>query len=532
MRWVKQSLIYTVFFLLTTLSLTCQAAITLQQKQVPFSLDSFFKPINSNSLISTSANYTFSGAIADSINYIELYLATDNTCSTTCQSNTCNPQTYSTSITSGTDIAYATTTSGGTHYSIPATSVAAFLHAVTPALPSTTAGNHYFVGVYLKAATAGNCSGGYCSAGYDDAGHNVCLQATFDKNGSGSVGDLQRTDDGNILINTPTQYIYVPNSATYNMQRCLLNFDGSIGNCLTAVSSLFSIAPPRGIALATINGIQYAYITTSVTDPDTGEPKGVVYRCDVITGGTGGLTNCVPNNPGFFPDAPWIAPSTITFTTAADGNQYAYVLDNTPQNVHIYQCTLYNSGDFAGSLQRCNTLSISLNDATGLVFTTINNSGTFTQYAYMTDYASGKVYRCSFTHEGAFDVCEETTGTPPRGFWLNPNGIAIATVNGNPYAYISEQLDSSVYQCPITAADGTLSTSCSKATVKNDWQPGSITIGITNEQQYAYVSDGSTVIDRCPINSTTGAFNTCTPTPSAPTGWNVSGNVILPIITQ
>jgi hypothetical protein len=170
----------------------------------PLTLSSFFKPEPKGYRQTASpVQYTFKGAVADSINYIHLCTATNDTCSV-CTTN------YQV-INAGKAISYTT---GGTLYGIPAASVAAYL--ATQGLPGSVGTPvTYNVGMYLQSKIA-NCTGPagatYCSTNIDTATpqllpHVLCMQATY--NGT-SVTALHQTDNKIASLTTPAPPVTVP----------------------------------------------------------------------------------------------------------------------------------------------------------------------------------------------------------------------------------------------------------------------------------------------------------------------------------
>jgi len=510
-----------LFSLLSITVLSGQIVVASPQTKPVLSLDSLLKP-NFNPLVSSPINYTISGPVDDSIDYIELYLTADHQCKTTCQGSSCNPLAYTETITAGTAIPYA---AGGTHRSVSNASILAFLKAD----PETLGSNTYYIGMYVI-STGKHCSSTYCSTSSDFTESPLCIQANYTSSSGGSVIVTQQ-DNGNVRLNNPTQYLYAANNSNATIQRCLLNPDGTISNCLTNPTLDHA---PLGIAFATVNGKQYAYVTVGSAWP--GEEPGSynnMYKCDLSAagtgapGGTGNLTCTAMAPTGFGISDQWVSPSAITFATV-DSTQYAYVVDNDASRKSVYRCTLWSTSDaLNGNFQQCNTAVNLAGIPHNIVFATISG----TQYAYVTDPVGGHVNLCTLNPNdpGIFSTCTPT-GAPNTspGLWITPAGIAIATAgNGHSYAYVSDNSANGVFQCLINN-DGTLSLACTKVTTSENWNPSAMNVATINGKQSLYLSDSSTVY-QCPINNDGSLPNTC---PSMPIGGSISGNAALPIIMQ
>jgi len=185
----KQPCLFLLFFILPLLMMT-NALFAYSEsarhenralKVSSTSLQSFFVPLTQEMLLLTAAIYTFGGNTADSINYIELCNATDNSCS--------NCTAGFTSITTGTPISYL---SSGTTYSIPASSLAAYLSSMG------LADGSYNIGMYVRASGL-NCTSAHCSANSDTNSHLLCMQALYS---GGIVTSVSQTDNGIVQLNT------------------------------------------------------------------------------------------------------------------------------------------------------------------------------------------------------------------------------------------------------------------------------------------------------------------------------------------
>lgn len=212
------------------------------------------------------------------------------------------------------------------------------------------------------------------------------------------------------------QYGYITDVNEGNVYQCSLNTDGTFNTCSLAINTPFNA--PYGIAFATLCGKQYAYIAEAVS---ANSSTGSMYRCSLNNDGT--FNKCIATPAQNVPS--WI-PYAVAFASFG-GIQYAYVADNgtNPANGHVYKCTLDSDGFF----NRC--VSTPSNAPTvnwvpsDLAFATIDG----VQYAYITNYQAsiGGVYRCKLNNNGSFTICDATPVTPPSGTWT-PVGIAFRIV--------------------------------------------------------------------------------------------------------
>lgn len=300
-------------------------------------------------------------------------------------------------------------------------------------------------------------------------------QFTIDNNGLLSSYSIAYTANGFETLGQMTfaivngiQYAYIlnPNGAVY---WCTINADGSFSNCLTTSSTpTLGSWQARGIAFATFNA-QYAYIvdpgnnvvfqcgvditgnffncqqSPSPFNLPTLAPYGIAfatingvqqaYIADAGSGGSGNFGNvllCSMQNDGSFSTcsqtpssgAPNWIPYAVAFTNV-NGVQYAYVADNgagTPG--HVYKCSLNSDGTLANS--SCTQTPV--NDSAlinwypyYIAFQTINE----TKYAYVVNSSGssiGNIYRCLLDADGSLTDCILTPDLPPSSW--QPSGIA------------------------------------------------------------------------------------------------------------
>jgi len=447
-------------------------------------LSSFFKPLaEGEQVVPPSIFYTFSGATADSINYLQLCHATDNTCSS------CSVP-FAT-ITTGTPISYSTS---GTRYAVSPTSIGAYLAEYG----FSSSGTPYNIGMYVQSShldCASNTS--YCSANSDTSSHALCIQATYQ---AGSVTALTRSDNGNVLLNAATQqYSYV---AGYDghVYYCTLNSDGSFNTCTITPSSGVSFTDPTGVAFATVGETQYGYVADA--------NSGFVYRCTLNSNGT--FNVCSPSQA-------LGGPNTVAFATV-NQTQYAYVANVSNVSPSVYQCTLNSNGTF----NTCTTTPSSGAPAwtpTGVTFATVGG----THYAYVTS-NSGLVYNCTLNSDGTFNTCSSVGQS-----FSEPLAIAFATVNGTQYAYVADKSAGTISICTLDTVNGAFA-GCSSTGAPSPLTYTGLTFTTVNGVQSAYLANqGLTALPgfmyQCSINNTNGTFSSCNQTPAsgAPASWKPSG---------
>lgn len=239
------------------------------------------------------------------------------------------------------------------------------------------------------------------------------------------------------------QYAYVANQGGLVYQ-CQINNDGTFSTC-DATPQMPPAWNPRAIAFATVNSVQFGYVT------DVG--GGIIYQCSLNTNGT--FSGCSSATATTFP-----APYGITFASV-NGTQYVYIADAGQGGMGdygtVYQCPLNDDGTF----QTCNpipTMDVPQWIPYSVNFATTNG----TQYAYVADNgtgSAGNVYQCGLNSDGSFTV-DSCTPTPTSGVpvanWY-PSDIAFATINGNQYAYVANAQGSvggTIYRCTMNN-DGT-----------------------------------------------------------------------------
>jgi hypothetical protein len=208
--------------------------------------------------------------------------------------------------------------------------------------------------------------------------------------------------------------------------------------------------------------------------------------------------------------------TNITVNCQQSGG-YAYVSDASS---NLWHCPMNTTtGGFNGA---CTALTNSpgFTESVGTTF----NSFNATTYAYVSDNSSN-LWQCPMnTTTGGFSsACTALTNA------TSFNVTQSATFNtfaGTTYAYVSDN-SSNLWQCPMNTATGGFSGACTALTnATNFRKTQSTTFNTFAGTTYAYVGDNSSNLWRCPMNTTTGGFSgTCTALTNA-TSFNATQSAI------
>jgi hypothetical protein len=326
---------------------------------------------------------------------------------------------------------------------------------------------------------------------------NIGLTCTENSNGYClfSASDTQ-AKTFSLEVSGGSQYMYVADGGSSSVYQCTFSADGSLNTCVVTPSTE-TLGVATAVAFATVNGIQYAYVATN----------NKLYQCNV-------------NNDGNFHDCSIITPASgpiswnpigLTFATI-NTTQYAYVASAYAASKGVFQCSLDADGGFS-SCAATPVVGVPGWQPFNVTFATINT----TQYAYVASpdgpVSSKGVLKCSLNADGSFSSCARTpaVGAPA---WT-PFGTTITTVNGIPYAYVTDNSSSHVYQCSLNADGSYNACSVTPSSGAPSWKPFGITTVTVNGIQYAYVadSDGTKNTYQCSLN-TNGSFNVCISTPT------------------
>lgn len=123
-----------------------------------------------------------------------------------------------------------------------------------------------------------------------------------------------------------------------------------------------------------------------------------------------------------------------------------------------------------------------------------------TPYAYLTSSTSNEIYQCVISAgNGSLIGCTKqslSTLNAPRGIVINPSRTLI---------YIANNGDNSVTQCAFNEANGTIS-ACQSASANG--LNGPIGIRLNPAGTFAYVTNNNNTVSLCAINAITGSFDT------------------------
>ena len=304
-------------------------------------------------------------------------------------------------------------------------------------------------------------------------------------NGSISPSTVQTVNSGGEVIFTATP------DTSYQVNEWLL--DGSSVQTGGNTYTLSNITAKHTVSV-TFRVRLLAYVSS---DPDNNE-----YYCTLNNDGS--FNTCTTTPPG---TQTW-TPFDVSFANVS-GTLYAYVANNS--NSNIQQCGVESS---SGALTDCVSADPSSPPGwapVGITMATVGSS----QYAYVPDNVSHKLFLCTLNSDGSFSTCADT---PIGGSSWNPFAIAFATAgDGNLYAYVAGGFGGDIFQCAVNLVNGNLS-AC--LTTSGSWTANGIAIEAVNGTQYAYIAGSGDGVSLCTLNND-GSYNTCSHTPSsgAPS-WN------------
>ncbi len=439
-----------------------------------FTFSSVFRPKTLDLISASFVTYTFRGANADNINYIELCHATDNTCAV------CNsPQI----ITAGTPLPYSTS---GTPYTMSIDAINAYLSA--GGFPAST----YYIGLSVKSeGLSCNAGNGYCTTNQDNAAHRLCVQAVYNPAAPGST-DLTQLDNGNAFLSTPqTLYAYVSDIATNRVWQCPVDASGNFGTgCSFTV--LAGVTPGR-MAFGTAPDGSIKFYISDLTSVN-------VDACEVNPI-TGAFSPCT-----LFPTVAGTA-SGVAIKYAA-GTPYLYVADGIANN-GLYQCAMAANGNITLCSPTGNLSTLS----NGLVDVLFGLTSSYSTFAYTFDNANNTIAKCPFNQStGTLGNC---TGTPVSSApaW-NPTGMSITPVDAAGVTdWISYVAGSpNVFRCNYNINTGELTpASCVQTPISPPWSTNiqNIATPVVNGVAYAYITDTpSHLIYKCTIDSS-GDLTNC-----------------------
>ncbi|MFI4919110.1 MAG: hypothetical protein ACHP65_06105 [Legionellales bacterium] len=281
-----------------------------------------------------------------------------------------------------------------------------------------------------------------------------------------------------------SKWAYVSDLSS-NLWQCPINStSGEFTTACTALTNSPAFVSTVGTVLNTFAGTTYAYI---------GDNSPILWQCPInTTTGTFSAPCVALTNTTSF-----AVTFGATFNTFA-GTTYAYVSDFSST---LWQCPINaTTGEFSGSCAALTNTS-AFTRILGVTFNTFAG----TTYAYVSD-SSDTLWQCPInTATGGFSAaCTALTNTTSFAYSTN---VTFNTFAGTTYAYVSDDSDT-LWQCPINTATGGFSAACTALTnVISFFETTDMTFDSFAGTTYAYVSDFSSNLWQCPINTATGAFS-------------------------
>ena len=265
--------------------------------------------------------------------------------------------------------------------------------------------------------------------------------------------------------------LYITNADGTDVSLCSLASNTSVGSCQSTggVGAVFITG--EGIALN--NTKTRVYISYRLNNS--------VSFCPIESDGTLGV--CVDS--GATGEA---LTGAFKITLNAD-NSEAYI--GCSQKVVL--CPINNDGTFG-------TCTETATDASFLGFTSVTFNAGETK-AYVSDISTNSIFICDVNGDGTLSGCTNTNYGPdtnsPLSMTLNNTGDKL---------YIAGGLPSPIILCDVSLVDSSLSNCTDINSVGALNVP---MIALNSANTFAYYTADSTNLLLCPINSATGAFDTC-----------------------
>jgi hypothetical protein len=372
---------------------------------------------------------------------------------------------------------------------------------------STTVPNHSYPSIGIQVNTPGYTianigiactmlSNGYCLFSASDTapvGISLKQAATTGYSVGGTISGL--TANGLVLQNNGGDNLTVNSNAT------LFQFSTPVvsgGSYNVTVQT-----QPIGLTCTVGNG-SGTNVMANVTNPTVNcqQSGGYAYVSDAssnlwhcpmntTTGGFNGACTALTNSPAFTES---VGTTFNTFTATT----YAYVSDNSS---NLWRCPMNTTtGVFSGACTAL-TNSTSFNVTQSATFNTFAG----TTYAYVSDNSSN-LWQCPMnTTTGGFSgACTALTNSTS---FLKTQSTTFNTFAGATYAYVGDNT-SNLWRCPMNTSTGGFSGPCTALTNSTSFTATQIaTFKTFAGTAYAYVSDISSNLWRCPMNTTTGGFS-------------------------
>ncbi len=348
------------------------------------------------------------------------------------------------------------------------------------------------------------------------AGTTVNVPMTFNTS-TGSATQLSITNQASFPVGWSIPGATTCQTITNSGTTCQINFVYSptepiATSSFTVAYSYYSSGGSLQTGTETIN---YSATTNAPGFAYVTDSGGSLHSC-TVSSSNGTFSNCATTPSS---SAPWGVlnpPSGIAFASPTGSTAYAYVADHTTNvDGHVRQCQVNSNG----TLSNCNDALPGgevwvPND---LAISTVNGN----DYAYVTSnlLGAGAVFLCSFSNTtGAFAHCGlQLAANSLEG--VLPNAIAFGDSGGKTYAYIADSTNEKVFRCGLKSDASLDSCAVTPSSGAPLWTPNDVTTAIINGTTYGYVADNDGSIYQCTLNSN-GTFNTCTATaPASPASW-------------
>ena len=430
-------------------------------------LNDLFKPLTfgTNLTSGSSVTYTFSGATADYINYVQLCMATDSTCSS-CGA----PYATYKMLTANNGVSYDT---AGTAWGIQASPIQNYL------TNNGYGDGTYYLGLYVQSQDlVCNSNQSYCSTSQDNAGHVLCMQAVS----SGGTTALTQEDNGiAVLSSNTTPYLYINNGNTSGTNANTTSVCPAYATpfaCTTSNNSGSRPTAPYGIAVdpPSKNVYVISHTNNSVSNASL--------SCSISS--TNGGLNC----------------STLSFASSLSCTTQGIAIDPPGQNAYVtcgnnvYKCALGGN--------TCNQISLSgtspiLNSPTGIV---IDPTNTYMAIANVGGSPAGYLTACKIDGTGCVSA---NSGNP----------IAYVTVdNTGTYLYSGKSTGSSVYSCPVTVTGSTPSIGTCSNKGSGTTKVFGIALNPNGTNAYIAIQGSTGLINSCPTSPGGAISSTCVGTNS------------------
>ncbi len=427
-------------------------------------VNDLFKPLTFGTHLTdgSSATYTFSGSTSDYINYVQLCMATDNSCSS-CGA----PYATYKMLTANNGVPYDTV---GTAWSIQASSIQNYL------TNNGDADGTYYVGLYVQSQDlVCNSNHSYCSTSQDNTGHVLCMQAAS----SGGTTTLTREDNGiAVLSSNTTPYLYINNGNTSGTNANTTSVCPAYATpfaCTASNNSGSTPSAPYGIAVdpPSKNVYVISHANNSIINSSL--------SCSISS--TNGGLNC----------------STLSFASSLSCTTQGIAIDPPGQNAYVtcgnnvYKCALGGS--------TCNQISLpgTFNSPMGIV---IDPTNTYMAIANIGGSPPGYLTACKIDGTGCVSA---NSGNP----------IAYVTVdNTGTYLYTGKSTGSSVYSCPVTVTGGTPSIGTCSNKGSGTTKVFGIALNPNGTNAYIAIQGSTGLINACPTSPGNPINSTCTGTSS------------------